>query len=212
MKDPIIRALLRSTAIVACAAASTVASAQQMPAVTDSATLFEINCAVCHGDNLEGAALGPSLREDLRHGDSNLDIVASISNGYEAEGMPAWGLTLTEAQVRNLALLITETRANVGYETFNYDSPLIIPEDLISTELHDFRIESVAEGLDALPFSIAPLPDGRLLLTEKKLGVSIIGLDGKQSPLISGTPQAYDDKTTAGYISTLGIAAKSAMH
>jgi glucose/arabinose dehydrogenase len=169
---------------------SATVSSQGIP---QSMALFQENCAVCHGENLEGAALGPPLIGELRHGDAMTDIVTSIRGGYEAAGMPAWSRTLSDAQIRNLGLFITETRNNVTYATFNYDTPLEIPADLISTELHDFRIETVAEGLDAQPFSIEPLPDGRILLTEKMYGVSIIGLDGQQSALIEGTPQVYDD-------------------
>jgi glucose/arabinose dehydrogenase len=49
------------------------------------------------------------------------------------------------------------------------------------------------EGLDPLPYSIAPLPDGRILLTEKTRGMSIVSRNGEQSELIRGTPQAHDD-------------------
>ena len=71
----------------------------------------------------------------------------------------------------------------------NVDTPFTIPHTTVESELHDFRIEIVATGLDPLPFSIAPLPDGRILLTEKKRGLSIISPDGEQSELIAGTPE-----------------------
>ena len=51
------------------------------------------------------------------------------------------------------------------------------------------------EDLAPLPYSIAPLPDGRLLLTEKKRGLSFISPDGHQSELVSGTPRVYGDST-----------------
>lgn len=167
--------------------------AQGLPGVVDSVALFQENCAVCHGENLEGAALGSPLIGELRHGDTMAEITASISNGYSAAGMPTWQDTLNSAQIRNIALFITETRANVDYETFNYDSPLEIPEGVITTELHNFRLETVVSDLDTQPFSIEPLPDGRLLLTEKKYGVRIIDLDGEKSEYIQGTPAVYDD-------------------
>jgi aldose sugar dehydrogenase len=172
--------------------AASLASAQP-GGIPGSIAMYQENCAVCHGENLEGAAQGRPLRGELLHGDSVSEIAASISRGYESSGMPSWQRSLSDVQIRNLALYIAEARINVDYQTFNYDAPLIIPDDVIATELHSFRIETVASDLAAAPFSIAPLPDGRLLLTEKKIGVSIIGLDGKQSALIRGTPQAYDD-------------------
>ena len=169
------------------------AQAQAYSGVTDSIALFQENCAVCHGENLEGAPQGTPLRGELRHGDSMAEITASIGNGYADSGMPTWQDTFSNAQIRNIALFILETRADVNYETSNFEMPLTIPLGTIETELHNFRLETVASNLNPLPFSIEPLPDGRLLLTEKTQGVSIISGGGEQSKLIAGTPRAYDD-------------------
>jgi glucose/arabinose dehydrogenase len=54
-------------------------------------------------------------------------------------------------------------------------------------------METVATGIDRLPYSIAPLPDGRILLTEKAHGLRIVSKSGELSEPIRGTPQAYDD-------------------
>ena len=161
--------------------------------VTDSMMLFLENCAVCHGENLEGAAQGTPLRGGLSRGDSMTALTVSISKGYEASGMPAWGNVFTSAQIRNIAMYILETRANVNYVTSNFDLPLLLPDGEIESELHNFRLETVIEKLDPLPFSIEPLPNGRLLVTEKTKGVRIIDANGEKSGLIRGTPQAYDD-------------------
>lgn len=165
----------------------------QLPGVAESIELYQTNCAVCHGENLEGAALGVPLLGDLRHGDDMAGITASIRNGYEQSGMPTWSNTLQESQIRNLSLFILESRDNIDYVTFNYDTPLEIPDDVFTGELHNFRLETVVADLDQQPFSIAPLPDGSILLTEKMLGLSIISPQGVQSPLITGTPDVFDD-------------------
>ena len=57
------------------------AQAEAYSGVTSSMLLFQEHCAVCHGDNLEGASQGTPLRGELRHGDSMADIIASTSNG-----------------------------------------------------------------------------------------------------------------------------------
>ena len=169
------------------------AQAEAYSGVTNSMVLFQENCAVCHGENLEGAPQGTPLRGELRHGDSMADMVASISNGYEASGMPTWRDTFSPAQIRNIAMYVLETRANVDYVTSNFEMPLSIPDGEIESELHNFRLETLVNDLDPLPYSIEPLPDGRLLLTEKTKGVRIVVPDGEQSGFIRGTPQAYDD-------------------
>ncbi len=160
---------------------------------TESRMLFRENCAVCHGENLEGAPQGSPLRGPLRHGEAVTEIVASISDGYADRGMPAWRAVFSADQVRSLALYILETRAGLNYVTSNFDGQLKIPEGVFSTELHRFRLETTVSDLDPLPFSIAPLPDGRLLVTEKTKGVRIVNADGAKSELIAGTPHAYDD-------------------
>jgi glucose/arabinose dehydrogenase len=181
-----------SSAVVCAAIAgfAATASAQQDPFVA----LYNENCSVCHGENLEGAAQGtPLAGVDLRHGASIADISKSIADGVPETQMLAWSQTLDAGQIQKLAIYISEKRANLAYTDFKIAAPLVIPEGVIESEVHDFRIETVASGLDRLPFSIAPLPDGRILLTEKTRGLSIISADGEQSELIRGTPRAYDD-------------------
>ncbi len=170
-----------------------VAQAEAYSGVTNSMVLFQENCAVCHGENLEGAAQGTPLRGELRHGESMADMVASISDGFETSDMPSWREIFSEAQIRNIALYVLETRADVGYVTSNFEAPLSIPDGEIESELHDFRLETLVDGLDPLPYSIEPLPDGSLLLTEKTQGVRIVVPDGEQSDFVRGTPRAYDD-------------------
>ena len=99
------------------------AQAQAHSGVTDSIALFQENCTVCHGENLEGAPQGTPLRGELRHGDSMTEITASIGNGYVDSGMPSWRDNFSNAQIRNIALFILETRADVNYETSNFEMP-----------------------------------------------------------------------------------------
>ncbi len=168
-------------------------SSAQLSGVEQSMQIFEENCTVCHGDNLEGTAIGVPLLGDLRHGDSFDEIVSSISDGFAAAGMPAWDETLSRTDIRNLALFITETRANINYSDFNYNTPMALPAGVVESDAHDFRLETVVEDLDAQPFSIAPLPDGSILLTEKKFGVRVISPTGEKSEYLEVTPAAYSD-------------------
>ena len=173
--------------------ANAFAQADAYSGVTDSMVLFLENCAVCHGENLEGAVQGTPLGGELRHGDSMGAITSSISRGYETGGMPAWENVFSAAQIRNIAMYILETRANVNYVTSNFDLPLSLPDSEIESEMHDFRLVTVIDELDPLPFSIEPLPNERLLLTEKTKGVRIINTNGEKTDLINGTPRAFDD-------------------
>jgi glucose/arabinose dehydrogenase len=155
--------------------------------------LYKESCSVCHGEQLEGAAQGTPLVGELRHGDSVAELTKSIADGFAAAGMPAWSATLNETEVKRLAIFIAEQRSKLAYTDFKIAAPPAVPGGVIRTAQHAFRIETVVAGLDRLPYSIAPLPDGRILLTEKARGLSIVSAKGEQSALIRGTPQVYDD-------------------
>ena len=163
------------------------------------AALFKENCAVCHGEALEGAAQGTPLRGvDLAHGAEIAEVIHSISQGFADKGMPAWSETLDEQEIKGLALWIIETREDITMSDMRQSKEIDIPTGVIKTELHDLRIEVVVEGLDAVPYSIAPLADGSILLTEKMRGLRIISADGKKGELITGTPTVYDDVPRPG--------------
>jgi len=175
---------------------------------------FNDQCAVCHGENLRGAPLGtPLVGLDLRHGDAVKDIARSIATGFPEKGMPAWSETLNESQIWNLALYVAEQRQGTTILDKRADIPVAIPAGTVHSERHDFRIETVATGLDPMPFSIAPLPDGRILLSERMRGLSIIGNDGSRSAPVRGTPPVYADSGEfLGQVQGLGWMLDVALH
>ncbi|MBW2421255.1 MAG: PQQ-dependent sugar dehydrogenase [Deltaproteobacteria bacterium] len=161
--------------------------------------LYAQACAACHGERLEGGPLGATLiKPGLKHGNSLEDIIDSIANGFPEQGMPAAKETLEDPQIRRLAMLILELQAGFTYDSVDpLGVPLEIPTAVQSSEHHRFRLASVAEGLQH-PFSIAPLPDGRILFTEKSVGLSLLSADGREKTLVKGTPRVYDDNTFRG--------------
>lgn len=167
------------------------------------AKYFEL-CAVCHGDTFSGTPQGPALvGVELAGGTEIEELVKSISQGSPARGMPEWESVLTERQIRNLALFIAERRQNLTYESYD-SAPVNVPESVVSTSLHGFKIDVLLTGLNALVFSIAPLPDGRLLVTERTRGLGIVDLDKSGLDLVKGTPPVYDDVSGQG-VGALGI-------
>lgn len=161
--------------------------------------IYKAKCAVCHGQNQEGAFLGPSLIADaLAHGDSVTALIASIATGYPDKGMPAWQGVIADSEIRGLVIYLLEKReGDRGPDGRGVGEPPVIPTESVSTELYDLRIEQVYVGLSE-PYSIAPLPDGRYLATEKMLGLSIIEADGSAATRVTGTPRFYDDSVLRG--------------
>lgn len=154
------------------------------------------SCATCHGEMLEGTpSLGPPLiNSELRYGDTVADLVQSIGEGYPERGMPAWSETLSPSAIKGLAIYVAERRVDRRFTDFKTEAPLILPEGPVISELETFRVEEITNQLHYLPYSLAPLPDGSILVTEKTQGLRVISADGSLSELVSGTPEAHDDE------------------
>lgn len=167
---------------------------------------FSNQCGSCHGEDLRGTPLGkPLVGVELSGGDSVREIALSIAGGAPDKGMPAWSETLSETEIWNLALYVAEQRQGTTILDKRDGIPLTIPSAPITSEQLVFRTEAVADGLDPMPFSIALLPDGRILLAERMRGLFMISADGKKSAPVRGTPAVYDDSSVfLGQVMGLG--------
>lgn len=172
---------------------------------------FAEYCASCHGDALQGAELGPPLvGADLQNGDSTKALIRAIYGGYPERGMPSFSKDLTPELVKGLALFVSEQRQGFGTTSQSWESR--IPDGMQHARDHDFRVEVVAE-LNSRPYSIATLPDGRILVTEIVRGLSIIDADGVQGALVADTPPVWEPILTVenSYL-TMGIVLDVALH
>ena len=147
-------------------------------------------CASCHGESLEGSGIGPALvGRDLEHGETVAELKVSIQKGFPEKGMPAWTGNLDDGVVQGLAIYIADVRAGRS-EYFDFqvvDEELKIPEEPIKSELVNFRLEVLSSEIHKHPFSIAPMRDGRVLVTEKTRGLRIVRADGSVSEIVDGT-------------------------
>ncbi|NNF29225.1 MAG: c-type cytochrome [Gemmatimonadetes bacterium] len=75
-------------------------------AVAAGQELFQVNCVVCHGANLEGL-IGPSLvDEEWLHGGTRESVLSTIGDGVLDKGMPNWGALLGTDKVNQLAAYV----------------------------------------------------------------------------------------------------------
>jgi cytochrome c oxidase cbb3-type subunit 3 len=75
-------------------------------------SLFEANCASCHGAK-GGGVVGPNLTDDhWIYGSTFAAVVKSIGEGAAAKGMPAWAPILGAEKVRQLAVYIATLRGS----------------------------------------------------------------------------------------------------
>ncbi len=162
--------------------------------------LYVENCASCHGEQLEGTQTGIALvGSQLPGGDSVDELQKSIRDAHLAHNQLFFSETLSDEEIKGLAIFVGERRMNQRFTEFKFDRNVDIPVEPLVTEAHSFTIDTVIDDLDPLVFSIEPLPGGSFLLTEKERGLSYISADGKQSPLIEGTP------ATGDHIDVMGI-------
>lgn len=158
--------------------------------------MFADNCAQCHGAALDGTDSGPALiGRTLDDGDSVTDLERSIRNAHLDIGTAGFAGQLSQVEIKGLAIYVGERRMGQHFINFQFERDMTIPTGTQPSEEHHFAIETVIDGLDPLIFSIEPLPDGSLLVTEKERGLSIVSRDGVQSDLIEGTPatgSSYD--------------------
>lgn len=134
------------------------------PRGRDAARLYAEFCANCHGAHLEGGKGGSLLTPALKHGSDAPSLTRSIREGFPARGMPAFAQAISEVETTALVAFLRETATRQVDVRPTNDLPL--PAGPQRSEEHDFHLESVAEGLD-VPWSMAFLPDGRILVTER---------------------------------------------
>ncbi len=78
-----------------------------------------------------------------------------------------------------------------------------VPSDLPhSSARHDFRITTVAEGLDH-PWSMAWLPDGTMLIVERPGRVRVVRDGVLQPEVVRGWPGVYRDRGQGGFMDIL---------
>ena len=154
----------------------------------DVAKIFAEICSNCHGKGLEGAQ-APSLLDDVWvHGGDDASIATVIRDGALEKGMPAFHSLMTEGDIRTMVIYIREQRASYSRKRVTKT----VPEGIITAGGERFRIETVADNL-ATPWSIAFLPDGRMIFTEKPGRVRLVE-NGKLLPTaIKGTPAVRDE-------------------
>jgi Glucose/sorbosone dehydrogenases len=187
--------LLYAIAVLAALLPAGVARAQDAPQAPgqapDAAALFQRNCSGCHGPHREGTRLGPPLSPaTYRYGGTRSDIERIIRRGIPSQGMPAFGQTLTEAEINALADFLP-TRATRPEEE---GPPQPRPSDpvpgVVDTLDYAVRAEVFVDGLVAA-WSMVFIDRDTALVTER-VGRLRVVRNGVLDPRpISGTPVVH---------------------
>ncbi len=148
--------------------------------------LYQSLCMNCHGENMEGGSAPSMLDDEWRYGSDWDTLVSVIRDGRVADGMPAFGEALSEEEIHALVVFIREkhTRATPP------PTPKALGEEVFESGNERFRLETVVDNLD-LPWSIAFLPDGRWLISERAGILLLIDPETGRRTEVEGIPPVF---------------------
>jgi glucose/arabinose dehydrogenase len=160
------------------------AAQQPPPPEREIGRLYGQLCANCHGPKLEGAQFGSLVDDVWQFGGTDADLTRMIQNGNPG-GMPPFGPVLSGEEVRAMVIFIRENAARAAREKTAFNKPAA--NVVVKSEKAAFRLETVAEGV-AQPWGLDFLPDGRILVTEKRGQLRVVDKGQVVAEPVTGVP------------------------
>lgn len=149
--------------------------------------LYSNLCSACHGLEMRGGQFKGFIPENWIGGADDVSLARAIRDGNTNKGMPAMSFALSDAEIRAMVVFIRERIQQAKNATNNFAKP--IDGEIVASREQRFQFTTVVgEGLNT-PWSMAFLPDGRMLVTELPGQLRVV-TGGKLSPEpVAGTPR-----------------------
>ncbi|MFT3752027.1 MAG: PQQ-dependent sugar dehydrogenase [Paludibacter sp.] len=153
---------------------------QQTTTAKTTRELYLQYCASCHGEKLERFAARQWV-----YGNSVNDVSSTIKNGRPPIGMPGYSKAMTDEQIRALAeYMIAEVPKVPANEP-----PRFNINDTIKSANFSFILKEVTDVNLPIPWGLAFLPNGDMLVTEKSGKLYLVS-KGIAKP-VEGLPKIF---------------------
>lgn len=140
---------------------------------------FQSYCSGCHGEQMQAF-----VDRKWLHGNTEDALIKSIKKGHPDAGMPAFGGTFSNAEIKALAQYIQSGLSKMKEYSFQ-ETPF--SEGRFSSAGMSLRVDTVLDGLD-IPWGLAFLPDGDLLISERDGELLRYTPGTKNARKVSGAP------------------------
>lgn len=152
-----------------------------LPDLEKAALNYSNLCGGCHGQKFESF-----VERDWLYGGNFADIVISISNGYESNGMPSYENVFNSQEVKDLANYILQEIDSKTKEDIEKENPNL--SGVIESENLSFRLDLITDNLPGVPWGMVQLPNGNFLVTQRTGKFFMVTNEGAVSE-ISGVPE-----------------------
>jgi len=139
---------------------------------------YQEYCAGCHG-----AKMDAFVDRKWEYGNKKKDLVASIKNGIDDLGMPAFDSTFTTKEINELATYILTGIENLE----RYTGETKLKPQVFETGGFRYRLDTVVSGLK-VPWGLAFLPSGDYLVSDRNGKLYRVNPEGSKRE-ISGVPK-----------------------
>ncbi|MBS1704828.1 MAG: PQQ-dependent sugar dehydrogenase [Armatimonadetes bacterium] len=196
MTKPFAFLILGTSALLACSNAALEASSgekkpERPAAPTNVSRLYNETCSGCHGENGQGGGAGTKsfLTVEKFSQDTDKLFFETIKNGRKEMGMEAFGGTLSDPEIWALVVHIREMQYRSLRESLGPKQE----NGVFTTNRAKYTIETVLDTDQGLktPWSIAWLPDGKGLITNKS-GELLVFEGSKVVSQVQGIPKSLD--------------------